>query len=248
MIIKTRNIEDQSDNKTYFGYCSSYALYTEDELKDFASAFGYEIEKISWKKNTTFEIKTNIIATETEKTLKFLFVRSDLSPDFYLDAIKVGWYSRSSFFKKMDFDLSTLDAKYKKKFAKLQAKIAQKNRKSQEERKLNDIATDEIEADFMDLAEKYGFTFESQYSSNINVKNKTYIFKNNKRYIRFYGFSVKSKNIQCWSVGASYPFVNTGYSVYVGTFDQIKQVAEAYMMMFKMEALTTDYNAFLPKE
>ena len=47
-------------------------------------------------------------------------------------------------------------------------------------------------------------------------------------------------------VYGNYPFVNQWYNTYVGTFDQIKQVAEGYMMMFKEPALTSNYDNFKP--
>ena len=116
-------------------------------------------------------------------------------------------------------------------------------------RKINDINTDEIELDFMTLAEKYGYEFSSEHPSNPASIYNSYEFRkpSSSYYISFDSFTVKSKNIHCWKINANWPFVKEEYCEYVGTYDDIKQVAEGYMKMFEKPAMTNCYDNFKSK-
>jgi hypothetical protein len=252
MIIKT-NTNIESD-KTSYNYCEKYSLFTKQELEDFYKTNGlYTRTGQQWgSKKYYLCIDSKIVYTEAGRTLKFIFIEE--SPDQYrLNGINGYFYSYSSstqpFFKDMGLDLYGIFELYKKKYSTLAAKIALRDKQISTERKLNDINTDEIELDFMTMAEKYGFEFSSQHPSTSYYKNNTYLFENkkNNRYIKFKSFAVKSKNIQCWQVCGLWPFVNTSYNTYVGTFDEIKKVAEGYMMMFQDDTITTDYNRYTPQ-
>ena len=87
---------------------------------------------------------------------------------------------------------------------------------------------------------------ESETEETKSTEEATEEKKNNK-YIKFKSFAVKSKNIQCWQVWGLWPFVNTSYNTYVGTFEEIKKVAEGYMVMFQDDTITTDYNKYVPQ-
>lgn len=252
MIIKT-NTNIESD-KTSYKYCEKYSLFTKQELEDFINANSlYTRTGQQWgSKNYYICIDSKIVYTEAGRTLKFQFTEE--APDNYrLTAINGYLYSYSSstqpFFKDMGLDLYGIFDLYKKKYSTLAAKIALRDKQITTERKLNDINTDEIELDFMSLAEKYGFEFTSEHPSINYYKNNTYLFENkkNNKYIKFKSFAVKSKNIQCWQVWGWWPFVNTSYNTYVGTFEEIKKVAEGYMMMFQDDTITTDYNKYVPQ-
>ena len=67
-------------------------------------------------------------------------------------------------------------------------------------------------------------------------------------YISFDAFSVKSKNVQCWRIYAYWPFVKDDYCNYVGTYDEIKQVAEGYMKMFEKQVMTNCYDNYIIKK
>ena len=252
MIIKSNtNIET---DKTSYKYCEKYSLFTKQELEDFINANSlYTRTGQLWgSKNYYICIDSKIVYTEAGRTLKFQFTEE--APDQYrLTAINGYLYSYSSstqpFFKDMGLDLYGIFDLYKKKYTTLAAKIALRDKQISTERKLNDINTDEIELDFMSLAEKYGFEFTSEHPSINYYKNNTYLFENkkNNRYIKFKSFAVKSKNIQCWQVWGLWPFVNTSYNTYVGTFDEIKKVAEGYMMMFQDDTITTNYDRYMPQ-
>ena len=252
MIIKTNT--SISDDKTSYKYCEKYSLFTKQELDDFAQANSlYTRTGKLWGNNDKnyLCIDSKIVYTEAGRTLKFNFTEEE--PDQYrLQSINGYYYSYSStqpYFKDMGLDLYGIFNLYKKKYSKLAAKIALRDKQVATERKLNDINTDEIELDFITLAEKYGFEFTSEHPSISYYKNNTYRFENkkNNKYIRFSSFAVKSKNIQCWQVWGVWPFVNTSYNTYVGTFDEIKKVAEGYMMMFQDNIITTNYDNYIPQ-
>ncbi len=63
----------------------------------------------------------------------------------------------------MALTLEELFEAYKQKYAEQTAKYELKLKETETARKINDINTDEIELDFMTLAEKYGYEFTSEH-------------------------------------------------------------------------------------
>ena len=250
MMTLTRTITDTCN--TSHTYCEVYNVFDYEELQDFAKSSGLDFIDEKWRREPQCCIVTKIACSvDTDAKIKFRFEKhydSTYGTYWYLKEIDTtGWnYTSKPFFKKMDLDLQGLVLLYSKKYAKIPAKKELKEKQLLQDRKLNDINTDDFELDLQSLAEKYGFEYESNYPDVSYYKNKSYKFKKNNYFIKFVSFSVKSKNIHCWSVYGNYPFLKQCYNTYVGNYDQIKQVAEGYMMMFKEPAMTTNYDNFLP--
>ena len=150
----------------------------------------------------------------------------------------------------MALTLEELFEAYKQKYAEQTAKYELKLKETETARKINDINTDEIELDFMTLAEKYGYEFTSEHPCNQASIYNTYKFdkKGADYYITFDSFTVKSKNVQCWKIYAYWPFVKANFCTYVGTYDEIKQVAEGYMKMFEKPVMTNCYDNYIMKK
>ena len=243
---------DPGTCNTSYTYCEVYNVFDREELEEFAKSSSLDFIDERWRREPQCCIVTNIACSvETDAKIKFRFemhTDSKYGTYWYLKEIDTtGWnYTSRPFFRNMDLDLQGLVKLYTKKYAKVQAKKELKEKELLQERKLNDINTDDFELELQSLAEKYGFEYESSYPTISYYKNKTYKFEKNNYFIQFASYTVKSKNIHCWSVYGNYPFVNQWYNTYVGTFDQIKQVAEGYMMMFKEPALTSNYDNFKP--
>ena len=76
----------------------------------------------------------------------------------------------------MALTLEELFEAYKQKYIKESAKFELKKKETETARKIHDINTDEIELDFMSLAEKYGYEFSSEHPSNPASIYNSYTF------------------------------------------------------------------------
>lgn len=254
MITKIREDVDRSDNNKDCRYSKTFALYTRQELEDWAKCRGFKTD--NWG---DFRIHTNIQCNpKIQSTLSFRFGQYHKEPtpspdgtDWYYHLVMIDtstWnYVSKPFFKDMAVDLDGLYELYRKKYEKDAAKYEKSLKDSKVDRRLQDIELNNAELELMTLADKYGFEYDSEYSSDQYIKNKNFTFKKGDYHLKFWGFAVKSKGIQCWEVYGRYPFLKYSYNVYVGTMDEIKQVAEGYMMMFQKPVLTSNYNKFKPK-
>lgn len=244
-IVTNNNI---SKDKTSPYFAEKFSYYTKQEIEDFAKLYDYQTAHYGRQFNT-IKIYSNIVWNERGSKLQFIFKEKDpRSNDFYLEEIQVNnTYISRPFFKNMALTLEELFDAYKQKYAKQNAAYELKRKEIETAQKINDINTDEIELDFMSLAEKYGYEFSSKHPSNLDAMYNNYKFRkpNSYYYIFFDSFTVKSKNVQCWKINAHWPFAKGEYSYYVGTYDEIKQVAEGYMKMFEKPAMTDCYDNFI---
>lgn len=247
-IVTNNNI---SKDKTSPYFAEKFSYYTHQEIEDFAKLYNYQTHNYNWRiKSIT--VYSNIIWNERGAKLYFKFEEKHPDTDnFYLVDIQSDYtYVSRPFFKNMALTLEELFEAYKQKYATEAAKYELKRKETETARKINDINTDEIELDFMTLAEKYGYEFSSEHPSNPASIYNTYSFhKIGTMYsITFRSFTVKSKNVQCWQVNAYWPFVKDEYCNYVGTYDEIKQVAEGYMKMFEKQVMTNCYDNYIIKK
>ena len=237
-----------SKDKTSPHFAEKFSYYTRQEIEDFAKLYNYRTTNYSWSINT-ITIYSNIVWNERGSKLQFIFKENvPRSDDFYLEEIQSNnTYVSRPFFKNMALTLEELFEAYKQKYAKENAAYELKRKETETARKINDINTDAIELDFMTLAEKYGYEFSSEHPSNQAAIYNTYEFRkpNSDYYICFDSFTVKSKNVQCWEINAHWPFAKDEYCYYVGTYDEIKQVAEGYMKMFEKPVMTGCYDNFI---
>ena len=248
MITKIREDVDRADNNKDCRYPKTFALYSKQELEDWAKCRGFSTD--NWG---DFRIHTNIQCNpKIQSTLIFRFSRyhKEISGEYWslteIDTSTWNYVSRP-FLKDIAVDLDGLYELYRKKYEKDAAKYEKSLKDAKVDRRLQDIELNNAELELMALADKYGFEYDSEYSSDTYIKNKSYTFKKGDYQIKFWGFAVKSKGIQCWEVYGRYPFLKYSYSVYVGTMEEIKQVAEGYMMMFQKKVLTNNYDNFKPK-
>ena len=240
-----------STQKTSPYFAEKFSCYSKKEIEDFAKLYDYRMDTYSWQVKT-ITVYSNIVWNERGAKLYFKFEeRMPGSGNYYLVDIQSDYtYVSRPFFKNMALTLEELFEAYKQKYAEPAAKYELKRKETETARKINDINTDEIELDFMTLAEKYGYEFYSEHPTNPASIYNTYIFrKPAEQYnISFNSFTVKSKNVQCWQVNAYWPFVKEEYCEYVGTYDEIKQVAEGYMKMFEKPVMTNCYDNYIIKK
>jgi hypothetical protein len=248
-IVTNNNI---SKDKTSPYFAEKFSYYTRQEIEDFAKLYNYRTYNYNWK-NSSITVYSNIVWNERGAELYFKFEEKHPGSDnFYLADIQSDYtYVSRPFFKNMALTLEELFEAYKQKYAEPAAKYELKRKETETARKINDINTDEIELDFMTLAEKYGYEFTSEHPCNPAAIYNTYKFvnKGNSLYkITFDSFTVKSKNVQCWEINAYWPFTKDEYCTYVGTYDAIKQVAEGYMKMFEKPVMTNCYDYYIIKK
>lgn len=240
-----------STQKTSPFFAEKFSYYTLQEIEDFAKLYDYRTHKYNWQVKS-ITVYSNIVWNERGAKLYFKFEEKHPGSDnYYLVDIQSDYtYVSRPFFKNMALTLEELFEAYKQKYAKESAAYELKRKETETARKINDINTDEIELDFMTLAEKYGYEFSSEHPSNPASIYNTYRFskKGTMYNISFNSFTVKSKNVQCWQVNAYWPFVKDEYCNYVGTYDEIKQVAEGYMKMFEKQVMTNCYDNYIIKK
>lgn len=248
MKIVTNNHISKDKTSPYFAEKFSY--YTKQEIEDFAKLYDYQTDNYNWSVNS-ITVYSNIVWNERGAKLYFKFEEHTPGSDnYYLTDIQSDYtYVSRPFLKNMALTLEELFEAYKQKYAAPAAKYELKRKETETARKIHDINTDEIELDFMTLAEKYGYEFKSEHPSNPASIYNTYEFSKPQTdyYISFDSFTVKSKNVQCWQVNANWPFVKDEYCYYVGSYDEIKQVAEGYMKMFEKPVMTNCYDNFVVK-
>ena len=249
MKIVTNNCVSKDKTSPYFAEKFSY--YSRQEIEDFAKLYNYRTYNYNWK-ISSITVYSNIVWNERGATLYFKFEEVHPGSDnFRLMDIQSDYtYVSRPFFKNMALTLEELFEAYKQKYAAESAKYELKRKETETARKINDINTDEIELDFMTLSEKYGYEFSSEHPSNQAAIYNTYKFSKPKSnyYITFESYTVKSKNVQCWEINAYWPFVKDEYCNYVGTYDEIKQVAEGYMKMFEKPVMTNCYDNYIIKK
>lgn len=240
-----------STQKTSPFFAEKFSYYTLQEIEDFAKLYDYRTHKYNWQVKS-ITVYSNIVWNERGAKLYFKFEEKHPGSDnYYLVDIQSDYtYVSRPFFKNMALTLEELFEAYKQKYAKESAAYELKRKETETARKINDINTDEIELDFMTLAEKYGYEFSSEHPSNPASIYNTYRFskKGTMYNISFNSFTVKSKNVQCWQVNAYWPFVKDEYCNYIGTYDEIKQVAEGYMKMFEKPVMTNCYDNYIIKK
>lgn len=249
MKIVTNNHVSKDKTSPYFA--EKFCYYTHQEIEDFAKLYNFRTYNYNWK-ISSITVYSNIVWNERGATLYFKFEEKQPGSDnYYLADIQSDYtYVSRPFFKNMALTLEELFEAYKQKYATEAAKYELKRKETETARKINDINTDEIELDFMTLAEKYGYEFSSEHPSNPASIYNTYKFSkpSSSYYISFDSFTVKSKNVQCWEINAYWPFVKDEYCNYVGTYDEIKQVAEGYMKMFEKPVMTNCYDNYIIKK
>lgn len=249
MKIVTNNHVSTQNTSPYFAEKFSY--YTHQEIEDFAKLYDYRTHNFNWQVKF-ITVYSNIVWNERGAKLYFKFEEKHPGSDnYYLADIQSDYtYVSRPFFKNMALTLEELFEAYKQKYATEASKYELKRKETETARKINDINTDEIELDFMTLAEKYGYEFSSEHPCNQASIYNTYKFvKSNSLYgITFHSFTVKSKNVQCWKICAYWPFVKEDFCTYVGTYDEIKQVAEGYMKMFEKPVMTKCYDNYIIKK
>ena len=247
-IVTNNNI---SKDKTSPYFAEKFSYYTHQEIEDFAKLYNFRTYNYNWK-ISSITVYSNIVWNERGATLYFKFEEVHPGSDnFRLMDIQSDYtYVSRPFFKNMALTLEELFEAYKQKYAAESAKYELKRKETETARKINDINTDEIELDFMTLAEKYGYEFSSEHPSNQASIYNTYKFSkpSSSYYISFDSFTVKSKNVQCWEINAHWPFAKDEYCYYVGTYDEIKQVAEGYMKMFEKPVMTNCYDNYIIKK
>ena len=254
-IITNNNI---SKDKTSPYFAEKFSYYSLQEIEDFAKVYDYQTHKFNGHSGysraypSSITVYSNIVWNERGAKLYFKFEEKQACSDnYYLVDIQSDYtYVSRPFFKNMALTLEELFEAYKQKYATEAAKYELKRKETETARKINDINTDEIELDFMTLAEKYGYEFSSEHPSNPASIYNSYTFakKGARYYIKFDSFTVKSKNVQCWQINAYWPFVKDEYCNYVGTYDEIKQVAEGYMKMFEKQVMTNCYDNYIIKK
>lgn len=247
-IVTNNNI---SKDKTSPYFAEKFSYYTRQEIEDFAKL--YNFQTYNYNRNvSSITVYSNIVWNERGAKLDFRFEEIHPGSDnFYLADIQSDYtYVSRPFFKNMALTLEELFEAYKQKYATEASKYELKRKETETARKINDINTDEIELDFMTLAEKYGYEFTSEHPCNQASIYNTYKFdkKGADYYITFDSFTVKSKNVQCWKIYAYWPFVKDDFCTYVGTYDEIKQVAEGYMKMFEKPVMTNCYDNYIMKK
>lgn len=248
-IVTNNNI---SKDKTSPYFAEKFSYYTRQEIEDFAKLYDYRTYNYNWK-ISSITVYSNIVWNERGAKLYFKFEEVHPGSDnFRLMDIQSDYtYVSRPFFKDMALTLDELFEAYKQKYATEASKYELKRKETETARKINDINTDEIELDFMTLAEKYNYEFSSQHPCNQASIYNTYKFvnKSNSLYsITFDSFTVKSKNVQCWKICAYWPFTKEEFCTYVGTYDEIKQVAEGYMKMFEKPVMTNCYDNYIIKK
>ena len=247
-IVTNNNI---SKDKTSPYFAEKFSYYTHQEIEDFAKLYNYQSYSSNWPPKS-ITVYSNIVWNERGAKLYFKFEEKHPGSDnYYLVDIQSDYtYVSRPFFKNMALTLEELFEAYKQKYATEAAKYELKRKETETARKINDINTDEIELDFMTLAEKYGYEFSSEHPSNPASIYNSYTFSKigARYYIKFDSFTVKSKNVQCWQVNAYWPFVKDEYCNYIGTYDEIKQVAEGYMKMFEKQVMTNCYDNYIIKK
>lgn len=247
-IVTNNNI---SKDKTSPYFAEKFSYYTRQEIEDFAKLYNFQTYNYN-RKVSSITVYSNIVWNERGAKLYFKFEEKQPGSDnFYLADIQSDYtYVSRPFFKNMALTLEELFEAYKQKYATEASKYELKRKETETARKINDINTDEIELDFMTLAEKYGYEFTSEHPCNQASIYNTYKFdkKGADYYITFDSFTVKSKNVQCWKIYAYWPFVKDDFCTYVGTYDEIKQVAEGYMKMFEKPVMTNCYDNYIMKK
>lgn len=247
-IVTNNNI---SKDKTSPYFAEKFSYYTRQEIEDFAKLYNFTYN-YNWKiKSIT--VYSNIVWNERGAKLYFMFEEIHPGSDNFrcMDIQSDYTYVSRPFFKNMALTLEELFEAYKQKYATEASKYELKRKEIETARKINDINTDEIELDFMTLAEKYDYEFTSEHPCNPAAIYNTYKFvkKGNSLYnITFDSFTVKSKNVQCWEINAYWSFTKDEYCNYVGTYDEIKQVAEGYMKMFEKPVMTNCYDNYIIKK
>ncbi len=247
-IVTNNNI---SKDKTSPYFAEKFSYYTRQEIEDFAKLYNFRTYNYNWKINS-ITVYSNIVWNERGAKLYFKFEEKHPGSDNFrcMDIQSDYTYVSRPFFKNMALTLEELFEAYKQKYATEASKYELKRKETETARKINDINTDEIELDFMTLAEKYGYEFSSEHPCNPASIYNTYKFakKGTSYCITFDSFTVKSKNVQCWQINAYWPFVKDEYCYYVGTYDEIKQVAEGYMKMFEKPVMTNCYDNYIIKK
>ncbi len=247
-IVTNNNI---SKDKTSPYFAEKFSYYTRQEIEDFAKLYNFRTYNYNWKVSS-ITVYSNIVWNERGAKLKFRFEEIHPGSDNFrcMDIQSDYTYVSRPFFKNMALTLEELFEAYKQKYATEASKYELKRKETETARKINDINTDEIELDFMTLAEKYGYEFTSEHPCNQASIYNTYKFdkKGADYYITFDSFTVKSKNVQCWKIYAYWPFVKDDFCTYVGTYDEIKQVAEGYMKMFEKPVMTKCYDNYIMKK
>lgn len=247
-IVTNNNI---SKDKTSPYFAEKFSYYTRQEIEDFAKLYNFRTYNYNWKINS-ITVYSNIVWNERGAKLDFKFEEVHPGSDNFrcMDIQSDYTYVSRPFFKNMALTLDELFEAYRQKYIKESSKYELKRKETETARKINDINTDEIELDFMTLAEKYGYEFTSEHPCNQASIYNTYKFcKPSSSYnITFDSFTVKSKNVQCWKIYAYWPFVKDDFCTYVGTYDEIKQVAEGYMKMFEKPVMTNNYDNYIIKK
>lgn len=247
-IVTNNNI---SKDKTSPYFAEKFSYYTRQEIEDFAKLYNFRTYNYNWKVSS-ITVYSNIVWNERGAKLDFRFEEIHPGSDNFrcMDIQSDYTYVSRPFFKNMALTLEELFEAYKQKYATEASKYELKRKETETARKINDINTDEIELDFMTLAEKYGYEFTSEHPCNQASIYNTYKFdkKGADYYITFDSFTVKSKNVQCWKIYAYWPFVKDDFCTYIGTYDEIKQVAEGYMKMFEKPVMTKCYDNYIMKK
>lgn len=247
-IVTNNNI---SKDKTSPYFAEKFSYYTRQEIEDFAKLYNFQTYNYN-RKVSSITVYSNIVWNERGAKLDFRFEEIHPGSDNFrcMDIQSDYTYVSRPFFKNMALTLEELFEAYKQKYATEASKYELKRKETETARKINDINTDEIELDFMTLAEKYGYEFTSEHPCNQASIYNTYKFdkKGADYYITFDSFTVKSKNVQCWKIYAYWPFVKDDFCTYVGTYDEIKQVAEGYMKMFEKPVMTNCYDNYIMKK
>lgn len=251
----------------YYDYCSSYATYTVQEIIDWATLMGFPRDEENDKGTRYLYVRTDIQCDENkENFLTFKFIQSHTNTEMRLyKALKglfwmeeknrsSGWYCSKydwsngvTFVKNIGFDLNGLYELYKKRFEKTSQNYSKKQKEIQQQQKLNDISLDDFEGELLFLAEKYGYTYESEYSSSDPTKKNFRFFKDKVGSIHFTVYTVKKYNLQCWQVWFSCCLIKETYSAYVKDLESIKKLAEGYMTMFNEKLMTGNYSDFIVK-
>lgn len=249
----------------YYDYCSTYATYTALEIIEWANLMGFARDEETEKGTRFIYIRTDIQCDkDKENVLTFKFAQT--TNDFRLDKVikgmfwmeqpntSTGWYCSKynysngvTFVKNIGFDLPGLYELYKKRFEKASQDFVKKQKEIQQQQKLNDISLDDFEGELLFLAEKYGYTYSSQYSKSDPTKKDFYFDKQNCGQIRFYVHTVKKYNLQCWQVWFSCCMIKETYSAYIKDLKSIKKLAEGYMIMFNEQLMTGNYMEFVEK-
>lgn len=246
-----------NDTNTSLQYARQYSTYTRDEILDWANLKCLRICEKPDKKE--IYVRTGIQCDKRVQTYltfvfyaypdkEYLLSKIDKRDCWYQDAKNswmftyYTWGDACPFFRDMGLSLDDLYAKFEKKFENTIAEYDKFVKDNIEKQKIYDIDTDEFEGELLFMAEKYGYKFESEFSSTMPTrKNYHFTHPTSGDSIDFYVKQIKKYNYVCWELSASTPWTKEYYSVYVDSFEAIKQTSEGYMMMLANPVIETDW-------